>query len=76
MVATILEDGAESVAVVAQDSIIYPPEARPVPILGEVHGPLPLDGEATAPEQLLPVRVMGEVVEQFQRPMGNVTYIG
>ena len=86
MIATVYKDGVKRVAVEAQKSIInpvntqylalHPPEARPVPVLGEVHGPLPLDGEAAAPEQLVPVRVIGEVVEQFQRPVGNVTYIG
>ena len=53
----------------------HQPEARPVPILGEVHGSLPLDGEAAAPEQFLPVSVLSEVVEQLQRPVDNVTWV-
>ena len=71
----------------AQNPIIYPipmttkylsfhqPEARPVPVLGEVHGSLPLDGEAAAPEQFLPVSVLSEVVEQLKRPVDNVTWV-
>ena len=90
MVATVLKDGTEKYCSLSPkfDNLpsyqcyptlylaLHPPEASLVPILGEVHGPLPLDGEAAAPEQLVPVRVIGEVVEQFQRPVGNVTYIG
>ena len=74
----------KSVAVETKDSIIYPvtsvtpkssilPEASLVPVLGEVHGPLPLDGEAAAPEQLVQVIVISEVVEQLQSPVDNAT---
>ena len=50
------------------------PEASLVPVLGEVHGPLPLDGEAAAPEQLVSASVIGEVVEQPQGPVDNGTW--
>ena len=79
MIATVCKDGVKRVAVEAQNSIINPvntqyvalhlTEARPVPVLGEVHGPLPLDGEAAAPEQLVPVSVISEVVKQLQSPV-------
>ena len=68
------------VAVEAQKSIVntqylalHPPEARPVPVLGEVHELLPLDGEAAAPAQFVQVIVISEVVEQLQSPVDNAT---
>ena len=49
---------------VTQYPALHPPEARPVPVLGEV--PLPLDGEAAD-------SIISEVVEQFQSPVDNAT---
>ena len=58
--------GAQKSIVNTQYLALYPPEARPVPVLGEVHELLPLDGEAA-------VSVISEVVEKLQSPVDNAT---
>ena len=87
MVATVLKDGAKTgsswntkfnnypIPITTKYQSFHQPEARPVPVLGEVHGSLPLDGEAATPEQFLPVSVLSEVVEQLQCPVDNVTWV-